>query len=357
MIRRGWDRWGPFLWLRFRALGVRDPVRAVADFLEGAGDDAGIGERIVRCTRFALERPRGRPEPEAVRAFFCSPRQLVIALEVEPAVRLDVVLAVLDGMEPDAIARFTGTSPARIEQALVAVRTELDAAAESPPAGSQPDGHPSVVELLGYTQEALGPLRREQVEQHMANCSACFVRFEAWSEADEAFAAIPEPPRLAPPVDRKPLLFLGGALVLAVSLVIGGLGWLLLQREEEPQYSGERVEVALLQDGEPVEDVADLSEGALVRVRYRPRGASHVLIALREGTDLRLLHQGAVEQVGADGWAEAPFELIRKPGQETLYLVLASEPVPAARVMEMLDGTADARPPGIGTTVIPLGRR
>lgn len=335
------ERFGPLLWLRFRAFGVDRPFESVDAFLREteATDAAAL---LVESTVYAAARA-GTPEAEAARAFQVDARQLRRILAESSGNRLALVLSLVDGLEDDRAGELADVSPALLRRAQDSVRNELAALARPEPDGTQPDSHVSTLDLTGFVHESLGPMRQGQIEQHLASCTACFQRFEVWSNAIDAFAARPPPPPPPPPPDHRAPIALALFAVAAVGLLVLGVVGVVLssvdQQVERVQFAGQVASVTLLVGGEPRGSLQGVAPNALVQLRFDPRGAEHIGIALRtdQGTDVLLVGPVA----SPHGEQVAPVELLYDPEhQEALYVVLSGEPLDRDRVRSATAGQA-----------------
>lgn len=347
-----WAAYGPFLWLRFRAFGVPDAFTAVDRWLRSTdADDA--GRILVESTQYVLQLEAERDEA-ALRAFHCNAKQLRRILSANPDHRLVLVLGEMDGLEPDRAGEMAGVSAALARVAADGVRSELVALADDDPEGTQPDSHMSTVDFLGYANETLGPMRAGQIEQHLASCSACYQRFEIWSDAVESFGAMAPPAPPAAPPDRGPLLAMVFGLLCSLFVVGVGVGVVLLstgdRAAESTAFAMQTPQVQLVVDGRTGVDVSNLAAGKLIQVRYDPKYAHYVGLGLRTSAGPRVLLVGAVPDPSVEQLA--PLELLHAPDDnQTLYVAISDRVLAAEDVLAVLDGTAA---PDVSVAVVPL---
>ncbi|MCB9692750.1 MAG: hypothetical protein H6736_13150 [Alphaproteobacteria bacterium] len=347
-----WSTLGPFLWLRFRALGVPEPVVAVDRFLrEEPSDDA--SSVLLSSTRYALANGR-KPDPSALGAFCCNAAELAVVRAVQGESRLPIVLSVLDGLGADEISTLTGVSPTTVRMAVGSLDGPLSDAAKPLPEGSQPGDHPTTLDMLGFAAEQLPALRTEQIEQHVASCSFCLQRLEAWSDASDAFSGLALPPPPPPPPDRRPFIVFFGLVVVGVCLVVGGLGVAMLtsrqQAAESAAFQLQPASVSLVLGGREVRSLAAASPGDLVTVRFDPRNAPFAGLAVREAGEVRVLLMGEV--AAGEGRVEPAVELIYDPTRhETAYVVLSGRELREHDVRTAADGHPAA---DVSVAVVPL---
>lgn len=337
--------------MRLRALGVGPGARHVVAVLQGSGDD--VGEVLLAATRYALEHRSRAPDPAALKAFCANAAQVERILDVDKQAGLALLLTRVDGMEPEDVAELTGLSLTVIRMADNGLE-ELDDLADPLPPGSQPGGHPSTVELHGFSQEALGDLLQPQVEQHVAGCSACFERFEAWSALEEAFHDLQPPAPPPPPPDRRPVLVLGAAVValgLFSIVSLAGLWWMSVQQQDAAMaFEQQTADVDLLAGGRVALDLQDTPADTLVSVRFHPRGASWTAIGVRTPAGTQIVYRGPIADPGQIH--VPPFELLYDPAEhQTFYVLLGSRPLADEEAQAAFAGS----PPGdVSVAVIPL---
>lgn len=350
MAEARWSRFGPLIWLRLRALGApASPADVRAVLCDLAPSDLRVA--LFGSTRVGLEQP-GVPDDAALRVFCANAAQTRCMLAAQPNDRLPVLLSMLDGLDPDDVAQLIGGSASAVRASIASVG-ELDRLADPPLEGTQPGGHLNTLELVGFAREELGDLLQPQMEQHVAGCSLCFRRFEAYTQAVEAFADLPLPPPPAPPPDRRPLWILGAFSVFGALAVFGIVGVLLVTTQEGAEQAAafreQATSVDLLVGGKAVSNLSGVGPDALVGLAYDAHGAAWTAVLGRSADRVEVVYRGEVSGVGR---YVPPMELIGA-GQrfQTLYVVLADEPLGQDVLIGAVDG---AVPGGASITVVPL---
>lgn len=334
-----WDRFGPALWVRFRALGVVRPFDSASHWLL-AQPEQPFSTLWVEATRFALERGRSAPEPDACAAFLGNAAQTELLRELPVDEAVLVALTELDGLDVQQVAELTGRTSLSVRSARDPIGPKLTERATPWPEGSQEDGHPSTLDLLALLREELPARVAGQTEQHLANCPGCFRRLEAWTVLQDAFQAHAPPVPPPEPEDRRPV-FLAVALASAAVLlvVIGGAtsAWLLLQQEEVAQEveALRPAGLRLLSGGVTHRPGAPLSKGDLLIVEADTRGAPHVALAVRQAGTVDVLFVG---DAGDAGWRPLPVELLYTDAHEAVYVVLGARPFTPAEVVRLAEG-------------------
>lgn len=341
-----WAELGTMVWLRFRALGVPEPLDRTADWLRSHGSTK-QSVLLADTVRWALTSGAAGPDPVALEALGVTERQIEVVRRQEP----EVFLYLVDGLDPGTASEAVDSTVAALDQRVAGIREGFEAAAAELPAGSQPDGHLDTLRMNALVGDALSPMLRGQAEDHVEKCSWCAERYLAWTTMRESFLALPQP---APPPPRNytvPALFLiASATASALSAIaVGMVIWFSeTQDAQEQTWRHRPAEVHLYVDQKPL-DAGAAEPGQAVSVRFDPKHAAYYAAVLVEGGKPRVIYQGPV----VDGAREqlVPADVIIDTDSESIYLLLAQGPIVPEAVEGVLAGTPS---PDLSVALVPL---
>lgn len=328
-----WEKLGPMVWTRFRAVGVPDPRQATADWLRSHGS-ASRTVLLADTIRWALTAGAQAPDPRALAALGISLAQLKVLQGGDP----ELFLVLADRFDIGDAARAIDSTIASIETKLKKIDEDWQAVTEPLPEGSQPDGHPDTLRIAALLQGELGPMQAGQVEDHIEKCAFCTERYLAWIACKEQFDQLTEPP---PPPKKSytaaaiMLLAAGTASALAVLAVVAVAWFDQVRSLDEATWHGQPATVELVSDRRPVEDP---EAGQTVSIRFEPRFAPYYAVVRARGEQLEVLHTGAVRERG--GHELAPVDLLVDPADRGVWVVLGDHPLTPEEVGAAVQGDA-----------------
>lgn len=344
---RALDALGDMVWARFRLLGVPNALAAARLWMlspetrwMGDGSKTSLTKLLIESTDAALAQS-GTPDPKAAALYLASPKQVARVLDAPSNVRMALVLSVIDGLEADEVASLVGMTATAVRFAINSVDDDLEELAEPLPEGSLEEGHLSSIQLHGFALERLDDLQMAQCEQHLAECSLCFSRFDAWTNNREAYEALPKP---KPAKKRSPLLAVvaAAAVMILLSVSCAGVMVLLMWREPVAQvptkWAGEPARVELRTANGPVGVDGRVQPDEVLQIWLDPHLAGHAGFA--SGTNGQMTDVLAVLPVKRGGGMQmAPVEiLVTAGGAPSVWVLVSDRPLSETGVRDALRG-------------------
>ncbi|MCB9676029.1 MAG: hypothetical protein H6737_12980 [Alphaproteobacteria bacterium] len=342
-------RLGDLVWGRFRALGVREAQAATLRWFRapeqgwlGRGTKVNLTRLLLDATDAALDQRNQPPVEAACGPYLANAKQLARVLDAPIAVRKALVLLTADGLDTDEVASLLGMTGTAVTFAMNDVDDELAELSDPLPDGSLEDDHLSTIQLHGFALEVLDPLQMQQYEQHLASCSLCFHRFDAWSKNKEAFDALPKPVPPKPPSRALPFLVLGFVLLAATGAFVTAVALALTtaeQQVEAERWKGDPATVEVRTAAGPVADGV-VAPGDLLQIWLDPGLAGHAGFA--SGAKGQLHEVLAVRRMERGGGLQlAPVEVPVGEMPPTVWVLVSDRPLSEMGVREAIEKGRD----------------